>query len=144
MKLLDTDTCVELLRGNEAVIDRRVQVSEEVVTSWITAAELYFGAAKSTASDENRLLVTEFLTTLRVVGIDRASAQAFGKVKALLERAGGGLADADLLIGAIGLAHGAAVVTGNTRHMRRIPGLAIESWVPVEPHGPLRSRRARR
>jgi len=40
MFLLDTDTCVEILRGNERVIARRRCVYAPVVTTEITASEL--------------------------------------------------------------------------------------------------------
>lgn len=128
MKLLDTDTCIALLRGNQAVLERRAATAEEVGTTWITAAELHYGAAKSIAPERNRELVARFLWTLPLFGMDEVSAQIFGQAKALLERQGRRLADADLLIGAIAIAHRAAVVTGNRRHYERIPGLAVESW----------------
>jgi tRNA(fMet)-specific endonuclease VapC len=91
-----------------------------------------------------RSLVGEFLATLRVVGLDRGSAEEFGRTKALLESEGRGLADAHLLVGAIALTHGATAVTGNTRHMQRIPGLTVENWIPSETQHSTRSPRARR
>jgi len=129
VKLLDTDTCIAILRGNAAVIERRSGISDDVVTTWITAAELYYGAAKSTAAAKNRALVTTFLTTLPVLGLDDASVQVFGEAKALLERQGQRLADADLFIGAIAVVQRATVVTGNLRHYERIPGVAVENWI---------------
>lgn len=129
MKVLDTDTCIEILRGNEAVIERRAQTSDDVVTTWITAAELRYGAAKSVAPEKNHALVTKFLATLPVLGLDAAAAQIFGEAKALLERQGQRLADADLLIGAIAAAKQATIVTGNTKHYARIPGVALEDWI---------------
>ena len=39
------------------------------------------------------------------------------------------IADADLLIAAIALAHGASVVTGNRKHYERIESLRIEDWI---------------
>jgi tRNA(fMet)-specific endonuclease VapC len=129
VKLLDTDTCIAILRGNEAVVERRAATAEDVVTTWITAAELYYGAAKSKSPDANRAIVTSFLRTLPVLGLDPASVQIFGEAKALLERQGQRLADADLLIGAIAVAQRATVVTGNRRHYERIPGVALENWI---------------
>lgn len=129
MRLLDTDTCISILRGNEAVIRRRAATSDDVVTTWITAAELYYGAARSKAPENNRALATSFLATLPVLGLDEGSVQLFGEAKALLERQGQRLADADLFIGAIAVTQGAIVVTGNTRHYERIPGLTIENWI---------------
>jgi tRNA(fMet)-specific endonuclease VapC len=130
LKLLDTDTCIEILRGNEAVIDRRAtQTTTVVATTWITAAELFYGAAKSKAPEHNRSLVTRFLETMLVLDLGPAAAQIFGESKALLERAGQRLADADLFIGAIAAANGATVVTGNTRHYERFPGIQLEDWI---------------
>ncbi len=129
MKLLDTDTCIAILRGNEAVIERRAATRDEVATTWITAAELHYGAAKSIAPEKNRTLVRSFLATLPVLGLDEVSTQIFGEAKALLERQGQRLADADLFIGAIAAAKQATVVTGNQRHYSRIPGVTVEDWI---------------
>ncbi len=129
MKILDTDTCIAILRGSEAVIERRAATADEVATTWMTAAELYYGAAKSSAPERNRAIVTSFLETLRVLGLDEPSVQVFGEAKALLERRGRRLADADLFIGAIAVVHQAAVVTGNRRHYERIPGVTVENWI---------------
>lgn len=129
MKVLDTDTCIAILRGNEAVIERRAATDDEVVTTWVTVAELRYGAAKSVAPDKNHALVTKFLDTLPVLGLDAASAQIFGEAKALLEKRGERLADADLLIGAIAAARKATVVTGNKKHYARIPGVTLEDWM---------------
>ena len=98
-------------------------------TTWITAAELHYGAAKSIAPGKNGALVRSFLATLPVLGLDEASAQVFGEAKALLERQGQRLADADLFIGAIAAAKQATVVTGNKRHYTRIPGVLVEDWL---------------
>lgn len=100
-----------------------------MATTWITAAELYYGAARSTARAGNRALVTSFLATLPVLGLDEASVQIFGEAKALLERQGQRLADADLFIGAIAVVQRATVVTGNVRHYERIPGVTVEDWI---------------
>ncbi len=129
MKLLDTDTCIHILRGNMAVIERRAATSDEVVTTWINAAELYYGAAKSSAPAKNRTLVERLLATLPVLGLDEVAVQIFGEAKALLERQGRRLADADLFVGAIALAQRATVVTGNRRHYERIPGVLVEDWI---------------
>lgn len=111
------------------MIERRAATAEDAATTWITAAELYHGAAKSIAPEKNRALVTSFLATLPVFGLDEASVQLFGEAKALLEREGQRLADADLFIGAIAVVQKATVVTGNRRHYERIPGLAVEDWI---------------
>jgi tRNA(fMet)-specific endonuclease VapC len=129
VKVLDTDTCVAILRSHGQVIERRAGERDDVVTTWVTAAELYFGAAKSAAPGTNRLIVDEFLDTLPVLAPDIAAAQVFGEAKALLQKAGTPLADADLFIAALAITHGAAIVTGNHRHFERIPGVVVEDWI---------------
>ena len=137
MKILDTDVCIELLRGNGRVIEHRRRTLDEVATTWITACELAYGAAKSRAPEANQALVIAFLATLPILELDWAAAGHFGRLKADLERAGTLLADADLLIASIALARGAGLVTGNRRHYERIPELRIEDWIrgpdPVQP-----------
>jgi tRNA(fMet)-specific endonuclease VapC len=130
VKLLDTDTCVAILRGNPAVVERRVGAQDEVVTTWITAAELFYGAAKSSAPVQNHTMVVGFLATLPVLGLEGAAVQVFGTTKAFLERKGQRLDDADLFIGAIAVTQNATVVTRNLRHYERIPGLTVENWIP--------------
>jgi len=129
LRLLDTDTCIAILRGHGAVIERRAAVTDQVATTWIVAAELHYGAAKSKAPEKNRALVKSFLGTLPILGLDEASVQIFGEAKALLEQQGQRLADADLFIGAIAAAHQATIVTGNRRHYERIPGVMVEDWI---------------
>lgn len=129
MKLLDSDVCIEILRGRLAVIDRRERETDEVATTWVTASELFFGAAKSAKPGTNAALVFQFLDTLPVLGPDLVSARLFGEVKARLSAGGNLVADADLFIGSIALGRGATLVTGNRKHYERIPGLVLEDWL---------------
>jgi len=129
VRVLDTDTCVEILRGNTLVAERRLGLRDIVATTWITACELHYGAACSKDPETNREVVTDFLDSILVLGLDEASAQIFGELKALLRSEGLVLDDADLMIGSITAARGATVVTGNVRHFSRIPGIGVESWV---------------
>ena len=129
MKILDTDVCIEILRGNQRVIARRRESLDEAATTWITAAELSYGAAKSRAPVTNQNLVIEFLSTLSGIGLNLPAVEQFGRIKAALERQGNWVADADLFIAAIALAQGATLITGNLRHYERMPELLIEDWM---------------
>lgn len=129
MKVLDTDTCIGLLRGRTEVIERRATESDDVVTTWVTASELFFGAARSVQPESNAALVVRFLGTLPVLGLDLASARVFGEVKAWFRSQGQLVADADLFIGSVALSRGASIVTGNRCHYERIPGIVVEDWL---------------
>lgn len=134
MRILDSDVAVEIVRQNPAVRAVRETIRDRVATTWITLAELYYGAAKSIAPDDNRVAVAHFARTLEVLGLDATSARIFGDIKRELERQGQRLEDADLMIGSIALAHRAVLVTGNRRHFDRFPGLEIEDWLrPASP-----------
>jgi tRNA(fMet)-specific endonuclease VapC len=133
VKVLDTDVCVEILRGNPRVLQWRLHTSARVVTTWITACELEYGAAKSADPDQARSLVADLLSTLDILGLDRPAARQFGQHKAALRRAGGTLPDADLMIAAIALASGAELATGNLQHFRRFPELPLEDWIRQPP-----------
>lgn len=129
MRVLDTDVCIEILRGNQQVIERRAAIVDQVATTWITACELSYGAEKSRYRDANIPLVTSFLATLPLMGLNLAAAEHFGRIKSQLETAGLRVADADLLIAAITMAHGGTLVSGNRRQYDRIAGLPIEDWI---------------
>lgn len=129
MKVLDSDTCIGILRGYIGVVDRRIAETDEVVTTWVTASELFYGAAKSASREANSALVERFLGTLPVVAPDLSSARMFGELKARLASGGQMVADADLFIAAIALSRSATLVTGNRRHYERIPGLVVEDWL---------------
>lgn len=129
MKVLDSDTCIGILRGRDEVLERRAAESDEVATTWVTASELFYGAAKSAKPDANGALVVRFLNTLPVLAPDLASARLFGEVKARLATAGQIVADADLFIAAVALSRGATLVSGNRKHYERIPGLVLEDWL---------------
>jgi len=129
VKVLDTDTCVAILRGNSVVIERRRQTPDRVATTWVTAGELFYGAAKSSDAFGNKSIVERFLETLPVLGPNLLASQFFGLLKAELETSGMRLADADLWIGAFGRAYRATVVTANTRHFKRMDGVQVENWI---------------
>jgi tRNA(fMet)-specific endonuclease VapC len=129
VKVLDADTCIGILRGRKEVLERRAIEVDEVTTTWVTASELFYGAAKSAKPDANAALVIRFINTLPLLAPDLASARLFGEVKARLATAGQIVADADLFIASIALSRGATLVTGNRKHYERIPGLVLEDWL---------------
>jgi tRNA(fMet)-specific endonuclease VapC len=63
----------------------------------------------------------------RVAWSDEVS-EAFGAIKAGLERKGERLEDFDAAVAAHALADGCVLVTANLKHMTRVPGLEVEDW----------------
>ena len=129
MILLDTDICIHILRGNRKIIDKRRQYPDQVAVTFITAAELYYGAEKSANPQKNRILVEQFLLTVTVIHSTNQILQRFGILKASLENKGFPLADADLFVVSSALETGQFLVTGNLKHFSRVENLRLENWL---------------
>ena len=128
MKLLDTDTCIGLLKGDDAVVASWRACMEQCALPSMVVGELYYGAFKSSIRDKELERVDRFVDIFPEVKPSKRSMRRFGEIKASLERKGVRLADADIVIGSIAIEEGLALVTGNVRHYNRIEGLAIENW----------------
>ena len=98
MILLDTDVCIELLRGNAKVIEKRQGHDEKVAISFMSVAELFYGAEKSDNTGENTTLIEEFLLAIEIIHSDLEILRKFGELKAMLGKFGNILADADIFI----------------------------------------------
>jgi len=134
MYLLDTDILSNLVKRvpSTALIAKLASVPpEQQFTSSITLGELVYGAHRLQAGAGLLLerLDRTLPPNLPVLPFDFAAARRYGEVRAELEHRGTPLGDADLRIGAIALARGLTVVTGNVRHFQRIPRLTVENWL---------------
>ena len=127
--LLDSDTCISLIRGNGAIRERIVRIgSERCFISEITVAELRFGAERSNRRDAEHYIVDLVCEEFTVLTISRAI-RFFAAEKARLWNIGQKIADFDLLIGATAVYHGLALVTNNTKHFERMQSLQLENWM---------------
>lgn len=134
MFFLDSDICINLMRGNLPTTYNHIRNNSPEIFGIPAAveAELRCGAAKSSNPVENLLLLERFLTPFASIPFDRQCAIAYGRIRADLERQGMKIRPNDLFIAATALAHGAVLVTGNTREFDRVEGLWVESWDEVE------------
>ena len=93
----------------------------------MTAAEPYYGAAKSKQAEHNNEIVEAILLTINIIHSDRSIVRAYGEIKANLQRGGLPIADADLFIAATAITKWDKLVTGNIKHYERIEDLATEN-----------------
>ena len=125
MYLIDTDTLVALGRGKVLVQERMAQSGiSNCLVSEISVAELYVGVYKGSGKDN---LIAFLEKNLRIIPISQVL-QTYGQIRARLELQGMRLEDTDLFIAATALANDYTLVTHNTRHFSRIPGLKLEDW----------------
>jgi tRNA(fMet)-specific endonuclease VapC len=111
------------------VIERRRDYTEEVAISFMSVAELFYGAEKSDHKRENKALVSEFLYTVDIIHSDLDILKKFGEIKSNPASVGNILADADIFIAATAAMRCEMLITGNVKHFNRIAELRIENWL---------------
>jgi tRNA(fMet)-specific endonuclease VapC len=129
--MLDTNICIALIkRKPPKALKRLSQLSPgDIGISTITLAELRYGMAKSQLIERNREALEEFLLPLEIVDFDENAANAYGPVRAALEKAGRPIGPLDTQIGAHALSLDAVLVSDNTAEFRRIKGLQVDNWL---------------
>ena len=128
--ILDTDLLVGLLRNDSAAIKffRTVETSNVFITS-INSFELYHGAYNSDYREQSLIFVAELIHRFeRIFEMDVNASRIAGEIVTLLKKKGTPLDLPDVFIGSIALAHNESIVTRNTEHFKRIPGLNLIRW----------------
>jgi len=128
--MLDTNICIYLIKRDPPQVLQRLEEHDpgDVWVSAITVSELEYGVAKSSRRDEARHALEKFLASFATLPYDDRAAEAYGLIRADLERRGLPIGPLDMLIAAHALSLGATFVTNNTREFRRVPALTIENW----------------
>lgn len=131
--MLDTDTCIFLMRGGSPTLAAKVQsVSlQQQVMSAVTFAELTYGVQASAAAKrkQNQVVLDSLALHLAVLDWPREAAQHYAEIRADLKKRGAQLGAADLMIAAHARAVGAIVVTNNVKDFGRVKGLKVENWI---------------
>ena len=128
MILIDTDICIELLKGNKKIVQRRGEYDGPIGICFMTIAELYYGAEKSMEPAKNIETIDKLLLTLEIVQPDLSILRRFGAIKAQLRKEGMPIADADVFIASATMERAEKLITGNKTHYEKIPGLVLDDW----------------
>ena len=130
--VLDTNAVSALMKGSAALVERlTASAPADVAVPQPVLAEIAFGIERLPRSKRRAALQARF--DLISAELPRAEwtdavSQAFGRIKATLERRGTRIEDFDAAIAAHALALDATLVTANLDDMIRVPGLRIEDW----------------
>lgn len=129
MYLLDTDTIIYSLKGNQ-IVNKMLQkhLYDPIKISVITLMELYYGAYKSQKVESNIAKVKTLETSLDILPVNQELVEVFGMLKSRLEKVGTPSDDFDLILASTSLSHNLILVTNNEKHFQRIKGLKIENW----------------
>lgn len=126
--MLDTDTVRYAIRGAGRVAERIVEHSRaDLCISAITLAQIRFGAERLNARRLNRS-IEEFVHDMAVLPFDEPCARTYGKLAATLASRGDAIDDFDAMIAAHAITLRVTLVTNNTRHFARVPGLRTANW----------------
>jgi tRNA(fMet)-specific endonuclease VapC len=128
--LLDTNTCIAFLKGNQTVVEKiRLVGIENLLLCSVVKAELWFGACKSERITANQAVLKEFFMQFSSVSFDDNAIEHYGDIRALLSKAGKPIGANDFLIAAIARANQLTLITNNTREFVRVPDLLLEDWL---------------
>jgi tRNA(fMet)-specific endonuclease VapC len=136
--LIDTDHCVAFLKPSHPghlVVAQRIAATSaaDLRICLFTTMELSEGPWHSQTAQGYHLAraaLHNFLSWVPFQPPSPMSVEEFGRLRAQLRRQGQMIENMDLAIAATALAHSLTMVTHNTRHFSRIPGLILDDWMP--------------
>jgi len=130
MYMLDTNICIYLINKKHPGIAQKITKipQEKIYISTITQAELEFGVAKSQNPLQNAQALAKFLSTISVIDFDTQAAEAYGEIRANLQRKGNTIGHMDMLIAAHAKSKRFIIVTNNISEFARVEGLEMENW----------------
>lgn len=134
--LLDTNVCIDVLRGRADVIDRlRRQSPDDCVVSSVSVFELMSGVLGAVDPSREAAKVRLFVNTLLCEPFGEIAAVRAAEVRHDLDRRGQRIGAYDTLLAGHALALGVTCVTNNTAEFSRVDGLTVEDWrgVPDSP-----------
>jgi tRNA(fMet)-specific endonuclease VapC len=127
--LLDTDTCVDLLRNVPAVIEKlRTLAPDDCGISAVSSFELFAGAARAREPRREVQKVQALLDVIEEISFDSDAARRAGALRFELETAGTPIGPYDLLIASQALVLELTLVTANIQEFSHVPGLSLERW----------------
>jgi tRNA(fMet)-specific endonuclease VapC len=129
---LDTNTVSFLLRGEGRVAERLIEIDPaKVAIPTVVLHELRYGLLRmspAAAAARRREHLEQFIGCITILPLDERSAAEAAAIRVELERLGTPIGPFDVLIAGTARAHGATLVTHNTREFGRIEGLVVEDW----------------
>lgn len=134
--LLDTDHCVALVKtAHPANLPMKQKIhsisAADLRVSRFTLMELAEGPWHAETEDgyhDTRVAIHAFLMWIHVLEPTHLTVEEFGRIRALLRKKNQLLDAMDLAIAATALSYDLTLVTHNTAHFNRVPGLRLEDW----------------
>jgi len=129
--VLDTDTLSAIMRQETAALSHaRAYLSfySQLTISIIMRFEILRGLNAKNATTQVAAF-NSMCQAIQVLPLTDAVIVRAGKIYGKLHQTGQLIGDADILIAATCLQDGSEIVTNNTSHFARIPGLVVQNWL---------------
>jgi tRNA(fMet)-specific endonuclease VapC len=127
--LLDSDFCIDWLRGTEYARKALASVlPSDVAVSAVTLGELLIGAYGARLAGKEAQRVDDFLKPIRILEFGRSEAFHFAGIMSVLRKAGQPIGALDAMIAATAMTNKLAVVTRNLKHFERVKDLKVLDW----------------
>jgi tRNA(fMet)-specific endonuclease VapC len=128
--MLDTDICIYISKRRPPEVKARFEQLKpgQMVMSTITYGELYYGASKSNQSEEALAALGVTIRDIPVEDLTSTASQAYGIIRAALEKQGRVIGNNDIWIAAHAMSLGFTLATNNDREFLRVTGLSVENW----------------
>lgn len=133
MYVFDTDVLSNVVKTSPSplLLERLSKLPQDLqFTTAISVGEIYYGALRSAHGE--RILEAyqeKVFPLLTILSFDEESARTYGRIKARMEKRGLSASEPDLRIASIAVQHKLTVITGNTKHFEKIPGVSVENWI---------------
>jgi tRNA(fMet)-specific endonuclease VapC len=126
--LLDSNTIIHYLRGDEWVVPRmQGAVKGTLGIPSLVMYEIEYGTLRA-RSARRRAILTEALADLVHIPFDQEAALESARVRVELEELGLVIGPVDFLIAGTALSRGAVLATNNIKEFSRVRGLRLEDW----------------
>jgi tRNA(fMet)-specific endonuclease VapC len=131
MVCVDTSFIIALIRRDsqaESKLEQLTREAERIFTTPICACELFAGAYKSTKKDLEIRKVREILSRMELLEFSIQACERFGRIREQMHTGGATIGDLDIMIASIALTNSQPILTRDTRHFEKVPGLDVETW----------------
>lgn len=126
---LDTNTLVYFFKGMGGVAEKLLSTPRTAIgLPAIVIYEIENGIARLSEPEKRRAQFEQFVDSVTLLPFDRRAASHAADIRTHLESLGQPIGPMDTLIAGTARAHGATLVSRNTREFSRVPGLEIEDW----------------
>lgn len=125
--LLDADTVSYLVKQNRKVWQRAIHFSAQWAISSVTVWELRNWRSES--NDPIRRLIEKLISDSQIISFDKVDALHASELKWKLRSLGLEYGTADVLIAGQAISKSLVLVSNNTKHFEKMPGLILENWL---------------